>query len=213
MGTGGQSTDAGGPPSDAAVSDGNVSTPPVDGGGYMGRWVSVTIKDAIIGPAKADGNPWDGFGSVDQGVLHAVADALVGTNPVAAVLAALGNPALLAVSKPDPFGWAQASVFGTIGDAYWLAQDPPAMQDTVTPTWPYGWYYQNVPIDSDVRIGVTVIDSDLSTNDAIGSAEINSDDLKDALAAQQKFEVRVDDQTDGQLLFIGISVIQQQGPL
>jgi len=197
---------------DAAVSDGNVSTPPADGG-YTGRWVSVTIKGAIIAPAKADGNPWDGFGSVDQGVLQAVADALVGTNPVAAVLAALGNPALLAVSKPDPYGWAQASAFGTIGDAYWLAEKPPAMQDTVTPTWPYGWYYQNVPIDSDVRIAVTVIDDDLSSDDAIGSAEINSNDLKDALAAQQRFEVRVDDQTAGQLLFIGISVIQQPGPV
>jgi hypothetical protein len=34
-----------------------------------------------------------------------------------------------------------------------------------------------------------------------------------ALAAQQKFYVRVDDQTDGQLLFIGISVVQQPGLL
>ena len=71
----------------------------------------------------------------------------------------------------------------------------------------------NVPVDSDVRIAVTLWDLDLVNDDPIGSVEINSSDLKDALAAQQKFEVRVDDQTDGQLLFIGISVVQQQGPL
>lgn len=92
-----------------------------------------------------------------------------------------------------------------------LAQRSDAIQDTYTPIWPYGWYYTNVPIDSDVRITVQLWDEDLVDDDPIGTAQINASDLKAALAAQDKFEVRVDDQTDGQLLFIGISVIEQQG--
>ena len=101
--------------------------------------------------------------------------------------------------------------FGTVGQSIWLADEADAIQDSYTPIWPYGWYYTNVPIDSDVRIGVTLIDSDLVNDDPIGTAEINSTDLKDALAAQDKFYVRVDSQTDGQLLLIGITVVQQAG--
>jgi hypothetical protein len=62
-----------------------------------------------------------------------------------------------------------------------------------------------------VRILVELWDDDLVNDDPIGAAEINSTDLMDALVAQQKFYVRVDDQTEGQLLFLGISVVQQAG--
>lgn len=152
---------------------------------------------------------------IPQDVLTTVGNALAGGDPVGVVLAALAGPALNSaigtLDKPDAYGWAQATVFGAIGDSYWLAQPADAVPDNYTPIWPYGWHYQNVPIDSDLRIGVTLMDSDLVNDDPIGTAEINSTDIQDALTAQQKFYVRVDDQTDGQLLFIGISVVQQQG--
>ncbi len=183
----------------------------------MGRWATVTITDAIIAPGKADGTSWDGTVTIPSGVLQALGDALAGGDPVGGTLAVLARPALnnaiSSLDKPDALGWAQATVFGTVGQSIWLADEADAIQDSYTPIWPYGWYYTNVPIDSDVRIGVTLIDSDLVNDDPIGTAKINSTDLKDALAAQDKFYVRVDSQTDGQLLFIGITVVQQAGEL
>lgn len=211
-GAGGQNVDAGVPIHDAATSDGKVSTP-VDGG-YTGRWVTVQIIDAIIAPGKADGTTWDGFGTIPSDVLSDVDQALAAINPVEGILAVLAGPALngaiISVDKPDPYGVAQATTFGVVGDTYWILDRTHALQDTYTPIWPtFG--YTNVPIDSDVRIAVELWDQDLSNDDPIGVAQINSADLKAALASQEKYEVRVDDQTDGQLLFLGISVVQQSG--
>jgi hypothetical protein len=62
-----------------------------------------------------------------------------------------------------------------------------------------------VPVDSDVRIGITLWESDLVDDAPIDAVELNSQDLKDARAAQQVFDVRVDDQGQHQLLFVGVS--------
>jgi hypothetical protein len=201
--------DAGSPPVDASVPDGNVGTP--TDGGYTGRLVSVQIKDAIIAPGMADGSDWDGIGMVDPSVVQEVAAALLESDPAAAVIAALANPVLDTVDKPDPYGDAQITVYGVTYAPNALVTRDNAIPNTFTPIWPSTWEYKNVPIDTDVRISVTLADEDLVYDDPIGDAEINSTDLKAALAAQDKYEVRVDSQTDGQLLFIGISVVEQQG--
>jgi hypothetical protein len=210
IGSGGKGgADAGTPPVDASVPDGNVS-PPSDGG-YTGRLVTVQIKDAIIAPGMSDGSDWDGIGNVDPSVLRGVASALLESDPAAAVAVALTNPALDNVDKPDPYGSAQPTVYGVTYAPDALATRDQALPDTFQPIWPSTWLYKNIPIDTDVRIAVDLWDKDLVEDDTIGSAEIDSTDLKAALAAQKKYEVRVDDQTSGQLLFIGISVVQQQG--
>jgi hypothetical protein len=210
-GAGGQSIDAG------TSTDGKVSSTGT-GGSYAGRWVSVQIVDAIIAPGKTDGTAWDWdltTVTIPASVWNALGTALAGGDPLGGTLAVLAGPelesAISTTNKPDAYGWAQATVFGVSGDAYWLADRSDAIPDNYTPIWPYGWHYTNVPIDSDVRILVNLSDKDLVNDDPIGAAEINSTDLMDALAVQQKFYVRVDDQTDGQLLFIGISVVQQTG--
>jgi hypothetical protein len=215
--TGGNAGNTGGPNVDAGTStDGNVSSSSDGGGGsYTGRWVSVQIVDAIIAPGKADGTAWDGTVMIPDSVLNALGTALAGGDPAGGSLAVLAGPdlnsAIISLDKPDSYGWAQATVFGVTGDAYSLAQASEAVQDNYTPIWPDVWRYVNVPIDSDVRILVSLWDSDLVNDDPIGAPEINSTDLMNALTAQRKYEVRVDDQTDGQLLFIGISVVQQAG--
>jgi hypothetical protein len=177
--------------------------------------VSVQIVDAIIAPGKADGTSWDETFTIPTPVLMELGDALASGDPVGGTLAVLAGPdlnnAISSLAKPDAYGTAQATVFGVTGDAYWLAQRSDAVPDNYTPIWPYGWHYTNVPIDSDVRILVILADEDLVNDDPIGAAEINSTDLMNALAAEKKFYVRVDGQTDGQLLFIGISVVQQTG--
>jgi hypothetical protein len=177
----------------------------------MGRLVTVQIKDAIIAPGMSDHSDWDGIGTVDPSVVQAVAQALLASDPAAAVVAALTNPVLDNVDKPDPYGSAQLTVYGVTYAPDALATMDQALPNTFQPIWPSTWLYKNIPIDSDVRIGVDLWDLDLVEDDTIGSAEINSTDLKAALTAQKKYEVRVDDQTNGQLLFIGISVVEQQG--
>ena len=193
------------------------------GSNYNGRYVSVTFKDAIIGPGKVDHTSWDvgsagGALTIPSDVLSALGTALASGNPVGGAVAVLAGPALNAAidasAKPDAYGWVSATAFGVVGDAFYVADAAEAIEDNYTPVWPgTGLTFQNAPIDCDVRFDVTVVDSDLVNDDPIGAAEINSNDLKDALSAQQKFHVRVDDQTFGQLLFIGISVVQQPGRL
>jgi len=199
-------------PADASVPDGNVSTSPTDAG-YSGRLVTVKIIDAVIAPGKKDGTDWDDLGTVDPAVAQAVSEALVGPTPLADVLAALANPALAAVDKPDPYGSAQLTVYGMTTEQVPLETRDGAIPNTFMPTWPRAWHYQNLPIDTDVRIGIDLWDKDLVDDDSIGHAELNSNDLKAALAAQKTLEVQVSDQTSDQLLFIGISVVEQLGPL
>jgi hypothetical protein len=175
--------------------------------------VSVIITDSIIAPGMVDGSDWDGIGNVDPTVEQAVAIALVGANPAADVLTALAGPALLNVDKPDPYGDSYVTAFGVPGGLGYLASKDAPMPNTFHPIWPASWFFPNVPIDSDVRITVELWDHDVAFEDPIETVQLNSDDLKAALAAQQAFEVRVDDQGQHQLLFVGISVAQQTGPL
>jgi hypothetical protein len=160
-----------------------------------------------------DGSNWDGIGSVDPAVTQAVAVALVGANPAANVLAALAAPALANVDKPDPFGDASVTAFGIPGPSGPLASVDIPASNTFHPLWQTGWTFVNIPIDSDVRITVRLWDADLLDHDSIETVELNSTDLKAALSAQQTLEIRVDDQGTYQLLFVGISVTQQAGPL
>jgi hypothetical protein len=180
-------------------------------GGYSGRWVSVVITDSIIAASKADGSYWDGIGSVDPSITQEIANALVGPSPVADVLAILAGPALANLDQPDPYGDGYATVFGIPGEKGPLASSAAPISNTFHPIWSTNWYFGNIPIDSDVRITVELWDSDLVFDDPIDTVELNSNDLKNALAAQRNYEVQVYDQGQGQLLFVGISVTQQTG--
>jgi hypothetical protein len=190
---------------------------PTDGGtsdgGYTGRLVSVVITDSIIAPSMANGSNWDGPGMIDPSVTQEVAQALGASDPAAAVLAVLAGPALQNLDQPDPYGDAYATVFGVPGAKGDLASSAAPESNTFHPIWHTTWYFGNIPIDSDVRITVELSDSDLVYDDPIDTVEINSTDLKAALAAQQNYEVQTNDQGQGQLLFVGISVTQQSGPL
>jgi hypothetical protein len=206
--------------SGGAIGTGGIGGATVNCGSssYNGRYVSVTFKDAIIGPGKADHTSWDETFTIPNNVLNALGTALAGGDPIGESLAVLAGPALNgaidATAKPDAYGWVSGTAFGVAGDAYYLAQPSEAIQDNYTPVWPgTGFTFQNAPIDCDVRFDVTLVDSDLVNDDPIATVEINSIDLKNALAAQQKFYVRVDDQSAQQLLFLGITVVQQTGPL
>jgi hypothetical protein len=181
--------------------------------GYGGRLVTVKIIDAVIAPGKKDGTDWDDSGTVDPAVAQAISGALAGPTPLADVLAALANPALAAVDKPDPYGSAELTVYGMTMEQVALETRDGAIPNTFIPIWPRAWHYQNIPLDTDVRIGIDLWDQDVVDDDAIGHAELNSNDLNAALTAREKLEVQVSHQTSDQLLFVGITVVEQSGPL
>ena len=66
--------------------------------------------------------------------------------------------------------------------------------------------WKNVPLGHGARAKLTLFDKDLTKSEPIGTAEITEQDMQAALAAGKVYQVRVDDQTNRQLLFIAISV-------
>ena len=62
-------------------------------------------------------------------------------------------------------------------------------------------------MNQDVRFLVNLSDVDLVYDDPIGTAEINMDDVRAALASKQVYHVNVADQTFNTILFVDISVI------
>lgn len=195
-------------PSDASISaDGG-------GGGYRGRSATVLVEDAVIGPGKEDGSPWDPGFSIPAGVFSDLATALGAADPLAAALGVLAEPLLTqaidASQKPDVYGTIRLDVGAQVGTEYWLASRDQRTEDNFTPIFPGPVGFQHVPIDSDVRLRVLLADADLlDDDDPIDVAVINADDMKAALTSKKKYEVPVWNQTANQILFIGISVLQE----
>jgi mRNA interferase MazF len=211
--------DATSPPPDAfvmsdgaVVPDGGAVMPPP--GGYTGRFATVLIEDAVIGPGKVDHSAWDPGVAVPDQVFTDLATALGAANPVAAALSVLGGPllngAISASQKPDVYGTMRMDGFGTIGTELWLAAREERTEDSFTPAFPSPRGYKDIPIDADVRLRVHLVDADLlDSDDEVGIAVVNAADMRAALAAQKKYQVQVSNQTSNQILFIGISVLQQ----
>lgn len=141
-------------------------------------------------------------------VWSGLATALGATGSYGAVIDFFGNKATELLDLPEPFGTTTllSQYSSDDGVEYSLATESNCMQDTLTPTWPTPSRWDGVPVTPDLRVRVTLTDSDLSDNDAIGVVELNSADIEAALVANQTFHVKVSDQASAQVLFIGISV-------
>jgi hypothetical protein len=211
-GTGASNSDAGSQPGDAASADGSVTT--TMPGGYNGRLATVLIEDALIGPAKADGTPWDPGNPIPPGVFTDLNMALADVNPFDAAFAVLAEPlltdALTATEKPDCYGTMRLDGLGQVGTEYWLATRDQRTEDSYTPAFPSASGFSSVPIDADVRLRIHLWDADfIGSDDEVGIAVINSADMQTALSAQKKYPVAVWDQTYKQILFISIDVLQE----
>lgn len=173
--------------------------------------VNVAIIDATVAPATADGKAWDGVGTVPVAVIEGVASALAeapvrGRAEVAAktgaVVAQLAAALASGLAAPDPKGLAELSVGGQPPRRMKLAEQA----DTFRPTW-MGVAFNEVPLVEDIRVRVQLVDDDdVSSDDPIGTAELNYDDLVAALQSEQVTQIRVAEQTRGQLLYVGVSV-------
>ncbi len=181
--------------------------------------VTVEILNALIGPCKADGTKWDGIGHCDkkaqsqmtqltsQQVVGAVLKNFNLYGQAAAIMQGMGGSILSKEEKPDPFGTVEVCTDNEFHPDLKHNFFPKGvfLKDTYTPDFP-NYEFKQIPLNKGTRLRITLWDKDLTKDDFIGKAELTYDDLVAALKAGKIFQVMVADQTQNQLLFVGISV-------
>jgi hypothetical protein len=181
------------------------------GGGSGQQYVAIEVLQSLIGPAKTDGTEWDGLGDqVTSDVISGLTTAL-GFPGVSSLVAYFATPAVQALSKPDPFGYISLDIGnGSFGFQIMLADYNTNMEDTFQPSWlgTRGW--SMVPLKSNLRVRVLLLDEDLVNDDAIGEATISGADIQAALTSGGTFWVRVETQTLRTILAIAIQVSLMQ---
>ena len=166
------------------------------------RFVSVTLVGATVAPAKFDGTQWDGTESISSQVMSSLRTALDLSDPASAAARVLTGPAMRGIEKPEPKGTATLIANGVPDQRMRLA----AQRDTFTPIWRGPPTWRHVPLSHDVRLRVELFDDDFAFDDPIGTFELGQDDFMAALRSGHVHQVRVDEQTNRQVLFAGISV-------
>jgi len=164
-------------------------------------FVSVEMRQALLGPSKVGGNAWDGFGRIDDRGQTLVLQALGKSDPVAELALVFANPALAALEKPDPAG----SVRCMSGALELDRLNLPKVQDTFTPIWS-GRALPRVQLVPSTRLEVDLWDKDLAVDDPMGTSTITDTDLVSALREGTVHHVRVAEQTNNQVLFIDVAV-------
>lgn len=173
------------------------------------KLVSVQIVNVTIGPSKVDGSHWSGSGKVNPTVTTKLAQLLLGSNPYTAVIGLLGSSALTGSGKPAPYGMVEVAVNGQYDPklAARLFDPRKPLERSYTPIFNLP-AYQSVPFNDGTRFKITLYSKNL-INPAptpIGVAVINYNDLLKAYNEEKIYQVSVGDQTENQLLFIGIEV-------
>jgi hypothetical protein len=163
-------------------------------------YAQVSLVGLTIAPAKYDGHSWDPGATVDPGAVAALGIAMKLPNAYSQVLALLAGPSLAALAKPDVYG--TGSLVDSSGSTAEIRFG--WVRDSFTPSYP-NVEWQHVPIDS-TRVRVTAFDHDLRVDDPVGTFELGPVDFHQASDAGHVFPVRVDEQTNGQILFASISV-------
>lgn len=173
--------------------------------------VRVTMIGATIGVGTKDGKQWDGPGQVPEALLSTVAGMLARKNPYVQIGSYLASLTIDLFEEPDPRGWAEVLNGATPVSRVILK---PTEEDTLTPQWQDTQgqppSLARVPLNAGTRIRVYLLDDDdPMPNDPIGECELRYQDLVEALEAQQVHHVNVAEQTNNQLLFVGIRVIPE----
>ena len=173
----------------------------------------VILTEVLVAPVKMDGRPWD-MGSVEtQEALEAIDEfaslAASSGQPVAVAVKAV-SAALPALSKgstaPDVEG--EATMTPTLGGERKLnlkahAKDDANAQFATEAGESPSWIVQT---NKRPTLRVHLIDRDVMKHDAIGIFVLNGDHFEEAWRAEEKLWIRVTDQTNNQVLAVGIIV-------
>lgn len=164
--------------------------------------VRVTLEQVVIAPGTFDGSEWDGTGSIPPEATQLVLIALGTPAPLAALIGAFQDPAMEALSVPDPKGTATLVVDGIDQEAHELEE----RHNTFTPVWDESWVDIPMGRDNDIRLRVEVWDNDPFFDDEIGIATVSADNLYRALVTREPQSVVVQRQGAGQILLISVAV-------
>ncbi len=167
------------------------------------RFASVTFVGLLIAPGKADGTRWDFGGDISPEVTQQLSMKLAAREPYLALAVFVAGVAMPATAKPDVAGTAVILTSAGVDQSYSL----PKVQDNFTPDWNVTW--RHVPLDGSARIRVQSWDADLVNNDPLGTFEIGAPAISAAIADGGVFPVRVDGQTNSQILFARISAMAE----
>lgn len=182
------------------------------GGSTMPKRYNVQITGAMVAPSMTNGDQWDGSGTIDPAEKQKFLDALgkVPTYGAYLELAAIVADAVNAgTAAPDPYGYAELAQSGTYQSDLrfsFFADVNSNLEDTYVPNFPLPNGWTDLKIDEGTRVRVTLLDEDLVNDDPIGVAEISSSELLAAASEGKVHHVRVDDQTQRQLVYIDVSV-------
>jgi hypothetical protein len=169
------------------------------------RSVRVMLHGVTIAMGKYDGTAWDGPGRIAPGQAQKLAIALGTPNPYAQVIAILSDPVNQALAKPEVLGRAMLVRATGVDSPIPLN----AQRDTFTPQFANLPSWAGVPLDGSVRLNVELTDDDMMFPDPMGTFQLNTQDMLVALRAQNIVYVRVDGQTNRQILFAAISVMPE----
>ena len=167
--------------------------------------VTFRLVDAMISPTRIDGRPWDmatplADPAARERVVTAMdhaSDAKVAYESASAVLGRLDHSG----GRPDVSGAASLD----FGNGRPETREIEGGKDTLTPRFVAEW--DHVPLTNWTSVRMYFVDKDGGREDDIGAVELSALDLAAALKdTGTVHHVRVDDQTNGQILFVGISV-------
>jgi hypothetical protein len=168
----------------------------------------VEFLNATIAPTKFSGAPWDGFGGAKPGAVAVLASLVTAAEPSTAVITAAARLGVKGTELPEPVGYVEAYRDGETeaGPRCVLADMPVERheRDTLTPS--FRCQFRLSRDLSAYRFRLKLVDKDVTDHDLIGVAEIGPEALLEALKSERISQVRVADQTNGQLLSVGISV-------
>jgi hypothetical protein len=167
--------------------------------------VTVLFVDALVAPFRTNGDSWEALGpSATPEDKAALAAHLTGGEPYSTPAAFVLGLANVGYDTPDPFGF-HDYMYGAESVDGDLATVDTNVEDTCHPIWPGPPGYSDVPLEQGIRFRLTAYDQEVWAHHPIGVAEINYDDVIAALGSKHIYQVMVADQTNKQLLFVGIS--------
>ncbi|MDI1448999.1 hypothetical protein [Polyangium sp. 6x1] len=162
----------------------------------------VMLHGVTVAPCRFGGDLWDGVGQIDASQIDLFGNLLRGRVPYMEIAKALAAPANEALDKPDVKG--RAKIVGA------LEGSPVPLKgqaDSFTPQFSGPPTFENVAFDGSARLAVELLDDDMVDDDPMGSFQLGPDEMLEAFRAGNVHQVRVDSQTNGQVLFAAISVL------
>jgi hypothetical protein len=168
-------------------------------------FVTFRVVDVMIAPTRLDGKPWDrGTGFEDPSIrdrivtgMNRALNAKGAYDAASVALGRLGD----AWGRPDVGGSASVDP----GDGKQETRSLEGEKNSLTPRFVARW--EHIPLTHWTTVRMYFVDKDAVGSGDIGAVVLSPLDLAAALKENGAVHhLRVDDQTNGQILFVGISV-------